>query len=439
MWAAQTRFTFVVFSFLAAVSSFSFQAPRTNLRPRKVRGGVVASLEAFSFSQHIVDAAPHFEAIARSVPIDVGNSIPGFLLADAADAIDAADAAAIVNEGGGGFSMPSLPTLPDVWTPWRNFVTSSLVALHDGLYDAGIKENTYGWSIVLFTFSCRLLTFPLTWIQYSSTEKMKAIQPYTEEIKKKYKDPQVQNMVMAKLYEDTGSNPLAGCLPSLFQIPVFIALYRSILNLANDKTLEESFFFLPTLEGPTLTEKLQLPQGRGVQWLTEGWTGSWEGGDLVPFLGWHDTLAYVSIPIFLVLAQSFSQRIMTPPTSEEDLAANPSLRRTQAILKYIPLMIGWFSLQVPCGLGLYWITSNTFSTSSVMAIKAYFKANPPAVEWDYLENEAKKGMNDAALMSLNLPANMEEATTQARENPRPALISRRTGEPVVAMIPSARL
>ena len=50
---------------------------------------------------------------------------------------------------------------------------------------------------------------------------------------------------------------------------------------------EEPFFFLPSLEGPTLTEQLQLPQGRGIQWLTEGWEGSTEGGDLVPFLGWE--------------------------------------------------------------------------------------------------------------------------------------------------------
>jgi len=65
-----------------------------------------------------------------------------------------------------------------------------------------------------------------------------ALQPIMTEIKEKYPtNPEMQNMLIAKLYEDTGSNPLAGCLPPLLQIPVFIGLYRSILNLANDKAL----------------------------------------------------------------------------------------------------------------------------------------------------------------------------------------------------------
>jgi hypothetical protein len=44
---------------------------------------------------------------------------------------------------------------------------------------------------------------------------------------------------------------------------------------------------LPSLEGPTLTETLMLPQGRGIQWLSEGWTGSFAGHDLTPILGWE--------------------------------------------------------------------------------------------------------------------------------------------------------
>lgn len=49
-------------------------------------------------------------------------------------------------------------------------------------------------------------------------------QPIMAEIKEKYPNPEIQNAMVAKLYEDTDSNPLAGCLPSLFQIPVFIAV-----------------------------------------------------------------------------------------------------------------------------------------------------------------------------------------------------------------------
>ena len=60
---------------------------------------------------------------------------------------------------------------------------------------------------------------------------------YTEKIKEKYPDnKELQQQLIVRLYQDTDTNPLAGCLPSLAQIPLFIALYRSVLNLAlNDK------------------------------------------------------------------------------------------------------------------------------------------------------------------------------------------------------------
>jgi YidC/Oxa1 family membrane protein insertase len=45
-------------------------------------------------------------------------------------------------------------------------------------------------------------------------------------------------------------NPLSGCLPTLAQIPIFISLYRALLNLAKENALNEPFLWLPSLEGP---------------------------------------------------------------------------------------------------------------------------------------------------------------------------------------------
>lgn len=54
-----------------------------------------------------------------------------------------------------------------------------------------------------------------------------------KEIQAKYKsDPQLQQQKMAQLYQDNNVNPLAGCLPALVQIPIFISLYRALTNLA---------------------------------------------------------------------------------------------------------------------------------------------------------------------------------------------------------------
>jgi YidC/Oxa1 family membrane protein insertase len=59
------------------------------------------------------------------------------------------------------------------------------------------------------------------------------IEPQMKEIQAKYKsDPQTQQQKMAQLYSDNNVNPLAGCLPALVQIPIFISLYRALTNLA---------------------------------------------------------------------------------------------------------------------------------------------------------------------------------------------------------------
>ena len=118
--------------------------------------------------------------------------------------------------------------------------------------------------------------------RYEATDRNKALKPYMDKIRERYADDQQSmNLATAKLYEMTETNPLAGCLPAIAQIPVFISLYRSVLNLAFEGKIGEGFLWLPNLEGPT------YDKGRGLQWLTEGWV------DGVPSLGWHDTLCFL--------------------------------------------------------------------------------------------------------------------------------------------------
>lgn len=54
----------------------------------------------------------------------------------------------------------------------------------------------------------------------------------------------------ARLYKEAGVNPLAGCLPTLATIPVFIGLYRALSNAADDGLLTNGFFWIPSLGGP---------------------------------------------------------------------------------------------------------------------------------------------------------------------------------------------
>merc|ERR1719460_2618737 len=228
----------------------------------------------------------------------------------------------------------------------------AITTLHDLLKGMGIDE-AYGLSIIAFTVGVKALTFPLTKVQIESTTKMQAIAPAAKALQEKYRDrdPARLNSELQKLYQDNQVNPLAGCLPAIAQIPLFIGLYRSLLNLAKEDKLTESFLFLPSLEGPV------REYTEGISWLT-----TWDNG--VPKLGWTDTLAYLVLPVVLVLSQYASTSLLTPKTDD------PAQQQSQAILKFLPLMIGWFSLSVPSGLGLYWLTNNVVTTATTLAIRS---------------------------------------------------------------------
>ena len=152
--------------------------------------------------------------------------------------------------------------------------------------------------------------------QIASTQKTQALNPKIQEIRGKYaNNKDLQNQMTALLYEQTKVNPLAGCLPAILQIPVFLALYRSFLSLAQQNKLEEPFLWLPNLQGPVYNG------ARNIDWLTVGWH------DNIPPLGWHDTLAFLTIPLFLYVAQAISLQVLTPPSDD------PTVQQTQVMLK----------------------------------------------------------------------------------------------------------
>ncbi|KAL0357830.1 UNVERIFIED_CONTAM: ALBINO3-like protein 1, chloroplastic [Sesamum calycinum] len=131
-----------------------------------------------------------------------------------------------------------------------------------------------------------------------------------------------------------------GCLPTLATIPIWIGLYRALSNVADEGLLTEGFFWIPSLSGPTTIAARQT--GSGTSWLFPFIDGH-------PPLGWSDTLAYLVLPVLLIITQYISVQIMQPPQSND-----PNVKSSQAITKVLPLMIGYFALSVPSGLSLYW-------------------------------------------------------------------------------------
>ena len=295
---------------------------------------------------HLAAISPDTMAAIHGMP-----DVPGVmqLLSDAAAA--SADAAVPEEQKPGVFGM------------FVNGIVFCLTALHDALKGAGVP-GAWGLSIAAFTVGIKAMTYPLNYKQMSSTMAMQAIQPKMKAIQNRYaSDPQKMNEMIAALYQEENVNPLAGCLPTLVQIPVFIGLYRSVLQLAQADKLEEAFLWIPSLQGPVGEYNLKtgLPID-ATAWLFKGWT------DGHPAMGWETTLAYLSLPVILVITQTLSQKVLQPPPSDD-----PAQQQTQQILKFLPLMIGWFALNVPAGLGVYWVFNNAITTAQGWYIRQQFK------------------------------------------------------------------
>jgi YidC/Oxa1 family membrane protein insertase len=187
------------------------------------------------------------------------------------------------------------------------------------------------------------------------------LQPTVKDIQAKYQsNPEVMNQKISEVYQTNNVNPLAGCLPSLVQIPIFIGLYRAVLDLAKENVLDESFLWLPSLEGPVYG----ADPTKGSAWLFDGWVNG------APSLGWEDTLAFLILPVFLVISQFVSMELMQPKDQPQ---------QGNAVLKFLPLMIGWFSLNVPAALCIYWVTNNVVTTATSLIIRNSMKMEPAAV------------------------------------------------------------
>lgn len=131
----------------------------------------------------------------------------------------------------------------------------------------------WGVSIILLTIVVKLLTLPLTFQQMNSMKKMKEIQPELDSIKKKYAEDRVrQAQEMQALFQRSGVKPLAGCLPMLVQLPIWIALY-AMLNTAvelyrepflwlPDLTQQDPFYILPLAMGALMYFQMRMsPSG----------------------------------------------------------------------------------------------------------------------------------------------------------------------------------
>lgn len=253
------------------------------------------------------------------------------------------------------------------WGTYIKTVEDGIFTLHDLLSAQGLPYP-YGLSIFCFVLGVKLLTLPLNWQQLSSAASMKAMKPQQDLVRKWYGDNKdLLNIEIGALFEKFNVNPLAGCLPSLAQIPVFLGVYYSVTSIAKAKVFTEGFLWVPNLSGPIADRR------EGLSWLTEGWI------DGAPRLGWEDTLAYLSIPAILVVTQTVSLYLLGSFEQLEESSDSSSATAALA-LRILPFMLGWFAMNAPAGLGLYWVFNNILTTATTVTVKKIVEKPPIDVQ-----------------------------------------------------------
>ena len=130
--------------------------------------------------------------------------------------------------------------------------------------------GNWGWSIILVTALIKLLFYPLSQASGRSMAKMRAVGPRMKQIQETFKDDREKlGRAMMELYKKEKINPLAGCLPMLVQVPVFISFYRVLLESVemrqapfmlwiNDLSSRDPFFVLPLLMGAAMFAQFKL-------------------------------------------------------------------------------------------------------------------------------------------------------------------------------------
>ena len=190
--------------------------------------------------------------------------------------------------------------------------------------------GNYGIAIIIITIILKALFFPLTHKSYKSMKGMQKIQPEMTKLREKYKDDRdAMNKAVMELYRDHKVNPMGGCLPMVVQIPVFFALYKSLM-FSIELRHAPFFMWITDLAGPDnlFGQLLHLP--------------------------------FILGPLPLLMgATMFIQQKMTPSQMEP---------LQQKMMLAMPVVFTFMFLSFPSGLVLYWLVNNVLTIGQQMYI-----------------------------------------------------------------------
>ena len=233
-------------------------------------------------------------------------------------------------------------------------IINLLVLIYQGLQFLHFP-GALGFSIMFLTILIRVLVWPFTANQIKATKKMSDLKPHLDALKIKHKDDkQALAAAQMALYKEHGVNPAGGCLTAIIQIPIFIGLYQSIINI------------LPGTGGhiDKINSLLYFPQLKLPATIDPGFLGINLG--IKPSQFSEHGILLLLIPI-LTGALTFIQSKMALPKpvkpypgdsskeKKEKEGVEEGMGQVQSQMVYMmPLMIGYFAFSFPVGLAIYW-------------------------------------------------------------------------------------
>jgi len=196
--------------------------------------------------------------------------------------------------------------------------------------------HNFGLTIIVLTIIIRAIMWPLTIKQLKATKSMQTLQPKLMELQKKYaKDRSKLASEQMKLYRESGISPTGCMIPMLVQMPIWIALYQSImLCLA---TSPEGLINLSRYLYPWSFVFPLLPLENSFLWLDLAQGDTW-------------------LAILVGASMWVQQKMVTSSSGDPRVQ-----QQSRMMLWMMPLMFTFLSLSFPSGLALYWVASNVIS------------------------------------------------------------------------------
>ena len=240
----------------------------------------------------------------------------------------------------------------------------------------GDFEGSWGWSIILLTFTVRLFILPLTFKGVKSMQRLQQLQPEIKRIQTRYKDDkQRMNQEVMAFYQREKVNPLGSCLPLVLQIPFFISLF-SLLNSDSfqaDIADNPGFLFIDDL-----AEKVTQP-------------------------------ALLAVLIVLYVGTQLAASLVTA------ISADPTQRN---IMLALPFVFAIFIVNFPAGLIVYWITTNVWTIGQQLAVKKLYPKPEPREFSDDEEDKPSRGKPPAAEKKPAAAAAVADGKAQSRKRLR---------------------